>query len=126
MIFLSIWFLGKEFCDLKRIKSSDENTSFKPQSIPTAQLILLLLGHVIFIGWLMFLKKTQALSADQINASVITAGDYSVYIRNLKYDSIESEHLIDVASHYGDVANAVHIATVGKPIELGLRLETQQ
>lgn len=74
----------------------------------------------------MFFKKTQALSADQINASVITAGDYSVFIRNLKVDSIESEHLIDVATHYGEVANAVHIATVGKPIELGIQLETQR
>lgn len=119
--------VGFVHCDLKLIRPDETNMPYRTtNSVPGAQLVLLLIGQVVILVWILVLKRTQSISADQINASVITAGDYSVFLQKLKLDSIEGDHLIEFSRHYGEVVNGVHIATVGRPIELGLRLETQK
>ena len=44
----------------------------------------------------------QATAAAQINASVLTAGDYTVYVTGLPRD-VSNSDLIEYASHYGEV-----------------------
>lgn len=118
---------GAVHCDLKLIPPAEPQMPYTTNdSVPGAQLVLLLIGQLSILVWMLLLKRTQSISADQINASVITAGDYSVFVQKLKLDTIEGDHLIDYARHYGEVVNAVHIATVGRPIELGLLLETRK
>ncbi|GMH32281.1 hypothetical protein BSKO_00115 [Bryopsis sp. KO-2023] len=117
---------GRVACMLTLIGENDTNEFYGPKSIPNAQLILLLFGQLFFLLWMLMLAKTQSVAADQINASIITAGDYSVMVKGLKLDSIENQHVVEFGRHYGEVANASHIATVGKPIELGLLLDTQR
>lgn len=46
----------------------------------------------------------QATAAAQINASVLTAGDYTVYVTGLSHDVTKAD-LIEYASHYGEVGN---------------------
>ena len=47
----------------------------------------------------------QATAAAQINASVLTAGDYTVYVTGLPRNVTNAE-LIEYASHYGEVMSA--------------------
>ena len=44
----------------------------------------------------------QATAAAQINASVLTAGDYTVYVTGLSQD-VTNADLIEYARHYGEV-----------------------
>ena len=44
----------------------------------------------------------QATAAAQINASVLTAGDYTVYITGVA-SSVRNADLVEFASHYGEV-----------------------
>lgn len=44
----------------------------------------------------------QATAAAQINASVLTAGDYTVYITGVA-PSVSNADLVEFASHYGEV-----------------------
>ncbi len=44
----------------------------------------------------------QATAAAQINASVLTAGDYTVYMTGLSQDVTKAD-LTEYASHYGEV-----------------------
>lgn len=48
----------------------------------------------------------QSTAAAQINASVLTAGDYTVYVTGLPRDVTNAE-LIEYASHYGEVCPAI-------------------
>lgn len=48
----------------------------------------------------------QATAAAQINASVLTAGDYTVYITGVAH-GVNNAELVEFASHYGEVM-AVH------------------
>ena len=97
----------------------------RTKDIDDAQLIILLLGQMLMLIWLLCLKKMQAVSTQQINASIVTAGDYSVMIRGLSVKNIDNEPLIEFSRHYGEVVNAVHISAVGRPIELGQQLQNQ-
>ena len=45
---------------------------------------------------------TQATAAAQINASVLTAGDYTVYITGVAQE-VSNTELVEFASHYGEV-----------------------
>ena len=47
----------------------------------------------------------QTTAAAQINASVLTAGDYTVYVTGLPRNVTNAE-LIEYASHYGEVNQA--------------------
>jgi len=47
----------------------------------------------------------QATAAAQINASVLTAGDYTVYVTGLSQD-VTNADLTEYASHYGEVGEA--------------------
>ena len=44
----------------------------------------------------------QATAAAQINASVLTAGDYTVYITGVAQE-VGNAELVEFASHYGEV-----------------------
>ena len=48
----------------------------------------------------------QTTAAAQINASVLTAGDYTVYVTGLPRNVTNAE-LIEYASHYGEVSPAI-------------------
>lgn len=52
----------------------------------------------------------QATAAAQINASVLTAGDYTVYITGVAQE-VSNAELVEFASHYGEVqhCHSAHI-----------------
>lgn len=51
----------------------------------------------------------QATAAAQINASVLTAGDYTVYVTGLSQD-VTNDDLVEYARHYGEVRGHCHPA----------------
>ena len=51
----------------------------------------------------------QTTAAAQINASVLTAGDYTVYVTGLPRD-VTNAQLIEYASHYGEVRPAIPLS----------------
>ena len=51
----------------------------------------------------------QATAAAQINASVLTAGDYTVYVTGLSQD-VTNDDLVEYARHYGEVRGQRHPA----------------
>lgn len=110
---------GVEFCKLELDKSETKD-------IDVAQLILLLVGQMTFLGWMIKLRKRQKDAEDQINKDNITAGDYSVMIRGLDENKADNKKLIEFARHYGEVSNAFHITKVGRPIEMGQKLEDME
>lgn len=50
----------------------------------------------------MHLLLVQATAAAQINASVLTAGDYTVFITGVALEASNAE-IVEFASHYGEV-----------------------
>ena len=51
----------------------------------------------------------QDTAAAQINASVLTAGDYTVYVKGLSQD-VTNGDLASFASHYGEVGTLIAVA----------------
>lgn len=53
----------------------------------------------------------QATAAAQINASVLTAGDYTVYVTGIALEASNAE-IVEFASHYGEVRCASHVVLI--------------
>eukprot|EP00854_Cymbomonas_tetramitiformis_P014262 gene14262-16868_t len=82
-------------------------------SVPIAYYWLIFVGTVVFLAWHLFLRHSQVLSASQINASTVSVGDFTVYVKGLGKNSHAREELTSFFAHYGEVATAVYTKNLG-------------
>ncbi|KAK9808616.1 hypothetical protein WJX72_000561 [[Myrmecia] bisecta] len=90
-----------------------------------AQLWVLFVAQLAFLLWMLLLNKVQVTAAEQINASVLTAGDYTVLIRGIG-PHVTNQDIMQWCSHYGEVVSASQILSIGSALAVAKKLHMLQ
>ena len=82
-------------------------------SIPLAVFAMQIITMLILLLWEANFHKQQLVTAQQVNARSVTAGDYAAIISGLGTNGFTREDLAAFMSHYGEVASVVYTRNIG-------------
>lgn len=79
---------------------------------------------LLYMLWMLAIEAAQIRSAERINASVITAGDFSVWVTGVRGSDGTNGKLEEYARHYGHVVSACHLLEVGRTLTVTSEVRT--
>lgn len=106
-------------CDLRL----DEAAMAANPRVPAAQLWVLLVGQLLFMGWMLYLMHTQLAAAGAVGARVVGPSDFSVWISGIRRKRTGDAPLAHWCGQYGPVVAALNVPSVGDAVRVGARVE---
>lgn len=108
-------------CTLSSLDASERSTcctetlqeSLAQNSHPDGLYALQIVSVFVLLVWLANFHKQQLISAAQINARSVTAGDYAAFITGLGKNNFSRQDLAQFMSHYGEVASVSYTKNTG-------------